>query len=119
MNGADLGVYAHVEAIDNDFLERHFAKKSGALYEGTLSDFTPTYVGTFDSKNGADRSDLARVTTALMASDAELETKLSAVVDLDQPFVIEHRALDERRGLEVTFAETQGATRSASMIVVR
>lgn len=84
VNGTDLGVYAHVEAIDNDFLERHFTKKSGALYEGTLSDFTPTFVGTFDLKNTSDRSDLARVTAALMATDAELETKLSAVIDLDQ-----------------------------------
>lgn len=86
VNGTDLGVYAHVEAIDNDFLERHFTKKSGALYEGTLSDFTPTYVGTFDSKNAADRSDLDRVTAALLATDGELETKLSAVLDLDQFF---------------------------------
>ncbi|MBL8938845.1 MAG: CotH kinase family protein [Archangium sp.] len=84
VNGADLGVYAHVEAIDNDFLERHFTKKSGSLYEGTLSDFTTTFVGTFDLKNTGDRSDLERVTAALRATDAELEVKLAAVIDLNQ-----------------------------------
>ncbi len=84
VNGVDLGVYAHVEAIDIDFLKRHFAKSSGALYEGTLSDFTPTFVGTFDLKNTGDRAQLDAVSRALMASDSELETKLSAVIDLNQ-----------------------------------
>jgi hypothetical protein len=85
VNGVDLGVYANVEGIDKDMLERHFAKKSGNLYEGTLSDFNVTYVNTFDLKDDkTDRSDLHAVLAAMTAPDAELETRLRAVMNLDQ-----------------------------------
>lgn len=85
VNGVDLGVYAHVEGIDKDLLKRHFEKKGGNLYEGTLSDFTTTYVNTFDLKDDkTDRSDLGRVLFAMTASDADLMTQLGAVMNTDQ-----------------------------------
>lgn len=83
VNGTDLGVYAHVEAIDKDLLRRRFDKAGGNLYEGTLSDFNPTFERTFDLKNTVvDRSDLAAVTAALTAPDAELLARLEPLVDV-------------------------------------
>jgi hypothetical protein len=85
VNGVDLGVYVHVEGIDKDFLSRHFAKKSGNLYEGTLSDFNSTLVRTFDLKDAKiDRSDLDAVLAALNGPDADLEARLATVMNVDQ-----------------------------------
>lgn len=85
VNGTDLGVYAHVEAIDKDLLRRRFDRPGGNLYEGTLSDFNPTFERTFDLKSTAvDRSDLATVTAALTAPDAELLARLEPLVDVTQ-----------------------------------
>src|SRR5207247_1819355 len=81
-----------VEAVDKDLLRRHFTNASGNLYEGTLSDFTPPFIGTFDLKTNetlaaaSERSDLAAVAAALTASDAELLSRLQAVIDMDELF---------------------------------
>ena len=85
VNGTDLGVYAHVEAIDKDLLRRRFDKPGGNLYEGTLSDFNATYVRTFDLKgSNVDRADLTALTAALSASDAELLTRVEPLVDVTE-----------------------------------
>jgi spore coat protein H len=89
VNGQELGVYSHVEDIDRDFLRRHFALASGNLYEGTLSDFEPAWLGTFDLKTNEttpDRSDLQAITDALAAPDGELVARLDPLVDLDRFF---------------------------------
>lgn len=85
VNGEDLGVYAHVEGIDKDLLKRHFAKSGGNLYEGTLSDFNPTFSRTFDLKGSAGNgADIAAMVTALSAGDAQLLSSLSPILDVDQ-----------------------------------
>jgi hypothetical protein len=85
VNGVDLGVYANVEGIDKDLLKRHFDKKGGNLFEGTLSDFNVTYINTFDLKDGkTDRTDLNQVLAAMTASDADLLTRLEAVMNVDE-----------------------------------
>ncbi|MFT3711780.1 MAG: CotH kinase family protein [Archangium sp.] len=85
VNGVDLGVYAHVEGIDKDLLKRHFEKKGGNLYEGTLSDFNTTYINTFDLKDDkTDRTDLNQVLAAMTVSDAMLVSRLEAVINLDE-----------------------------------
>ncbi len=85
VNGADLGVYVHVEAIDKDFLKRRFTQASGHLYEGTLSDFSANTVRTFDLKGtDLDRSDVLAVTAALTAAESELVARLEPLVDLTQ-----------------------------------
>jgi hypothetical protein len=89
VNGADLGVYAHVEDVDKDFLRRHFEIPSGNLYEGTLSDFDATWMGTFELKTNElinDRSDLLAVADALTAPDAQLAARLEPLIDLDQVY---------------------------------
>ncbi|HTM21712.1 MAG TPA: CotH kinase family protein [Kofleriaceae bacterium] len=88
VNGAYLGIYVNVEAVDKKFLARHYDDNDGNLYEGALSDFRPGWVTTFDKKTNEtdpDRSDLQALTDALgSAADAELATTLEPLVDLDQ-----------------------------------
>lgn len=85
VNGADLGVYAHVEAIDKDFLRRRGLDADGRLYEGTLSDFNLTFLRTFDLKgNDPSRADLEAVIAALAVPDAEVVARLDAVLDVNQ-----------------------------------
>ncbi len=85
VNTTDLGVYAHVEGLDKDFLKRRFDKAGGNLYEGTLSDFNATFSRTFDLKGGSgDRTDVASLTAALTAPDAELLARLEPLVDVTQ-----------------------------------
>jgi hypothetical protein len=86
VNGKCLGIYSHVEAVGEPFLERHFSSAEGDLYEGQLSDFRPDWVKTFERKNHKDRTDrrdLDAVVQALQADDARLLTHLAPVVDLD------------------------------------
>ena len=85
-NGKDLGLYVHVEEIKPAFLAHHFDSAEGNLYEGTVSDFTPEYRGTFEKKTNEDAndwSDIDAVVTALQdPSDAGLKA-LATAVDLD------------------------------------
>ncbi len=87
VNGEDLGLFVHVEEIKESFLERQFGDATGNLYEGTVSDFTWGYRGTFEKKNNEetnDWSDIEAVTAALEEpSSASLEI-LAELVDLDQ-----------------------------------
>ena len=87
VNGKDLGLYVHVEEMKAPFLSRHFESAEGNLYEGTVSDFTPTYRGTIEKKtntDAADWSDIDAVVAALQdPSDAGLKA-LGEIVDLDR-----------------------------------
>lgn len=87
INGRDLGVYTHVEAVKKKFLARHFADNDGRLYEGTLSDFRDGWLATFEAKTNEsdpDRSDLEALAVALEASDGELEAALAPHVSVDR-----------------------------------
>ncbi len=86
VNGADLGVYSHVESIRDGFLTRNFGDDNGNLYESG-GDFVPGGVGGFQPKSDVvppDCSDLEAVVTALQAPPSELAARLGAVVDLDE-----------------------------------
>ena len=87
VNGKNLGLYVHVEEIKRPFLERHFASAEGNLYEGTISDFTSEYRGTFEKKTNEDADDWSDVGAVLAAlqdpSDAGLKA-LADIVDLDR-----------------------------------
>ena len=87
VNGRNLGLYVHVEEIKAPFLARHFASTEGNLYEGTVSDFTPEYRGTFEKKTNEDEDDWSDVDAVVAAlldpSDAGLAA-LADVVDLDR-----------------------------------
>jgi len=86
VNGRDLGVYVNVEGVDEDMLARHFADAEGNLYEGSLSDFRPGWLGTFapkENQSTVDGRDLAAVADALAAPDDRLLAALEPVVDVD------------------------------------
>jgi hypothetical protein len=89
VNGEDLGAYVHVERPRAAFLRRWFGDDDGALLEGTLSDFAPTWQQTFERERGDER-DAARIveqiTAALDVDDDQLLAQLEAVVDLDAFF---------------------------------
>ncbi len=86
VNGTDLGVYTHVEAIDKKMIKKRFADGTGPLYEGTLSDFRPLWVNTFDPKGkSGDRTDLVPLVNALRdAPDATLSATIDPLVDIDK-----------------------------------
>jgi hypothetical protein len=85
VNGEDLGLYVHVEDVDDEFVERRFGDAAGTLYEGTLSDFRSDWLGTFEVEEGTgDPARLAAVTTASEAPDATRVAEVSALIDLDQ-----------------------------------
>lgn len=86
VNGADLGVYVHIEPITKRFLGRHFADETGNLYEGQLSDFRAGWMDSYEKKTNEsdpDRSDLDAVTNALGSADADLAANLGAVLDVE------------------------------------
>ena len=87
VNGADLGLYVHVEEFKAPFLSDHFGSAEGNLYEGTVSDFTPEFRGTFEKKTNEDADDWSDIDAVVAAlsdpSDAGLAA-LGKIVDLDR-----------------------------------
>ena len=89
VNGQDLGLYVNLEPVKKPFLRRHWGDDSGNLYEGTLSDFTPSLSGTLEPKtneDATDRSDIQALVDALDVDDDQLIDSLGAHMDLDQFF---------------------------------
>ncbi|MSU61251.1 MAG: hypothetical protein EXS31_02460 [Pedosphaera sp.] len=86
INGHDLGVYSHIDRIDDEFLDRHFGSHGGSLYEAAISDFRPGWIETFQKKNenGQNgKAELTAVVEALQSTDAELLERLDKVLDMD------------------------------------
>lgn len=85
VNGVELGVYSHVESVRDQFLTRNFGNDNGNLYESG-GDFAPGQTGGFQIKDSTSCADLDDVANAAAAPDADLPTRLGAVVDLDEMF---------------------------------
>jgi cysteine-rich repeat protein len=90
LNGVDEGIYVVVEAIDDEFLQRHFGKYNdeGNLYEGPCCGDFVDDVGQLEledqEKDGRTTEDLqALADVVLSAPDAELAAKLGERLDLD------------------------------------
>ena len=87
VNGKELGLYVHLEELKKPFLARHFDSAEGNLYEGTISDFTPSHRGTMEKKTNEDEDDWSDVDAVVAAlqdpSEAGLEA-LGELVDLDR-----------------------------------
>ena len=87
VNGKELGLYVNLEELKEPFLARHFDSAEGNLYEGTVSDFTPSHRGTMEKKTNEDEDDWSDVDAVAAAlqdpSEAGLEA-LSEIVDLDR-----------------------------------
>ncbi|MES2569792.1 MAG: CotH kinase family protein, partial [Verrucomicrobiota bacterium] len=83
LNGRDLGLYVVIEAMNKDFLKRHFGSAKGNLYEGYLQDIT----GHLDQDNGEDesRSDLQALNEACAIADPkERWVRLNEILDVDR-----------------------------------
>ncbi len=88
VNGEDLGVYDHTEAIDEALVERVRGAPPLAMYEGALSDFREEWITTFEPETDASTgAEPAAVMDALEADDDTLLDALDAVIDLDAFFV--------------------------------
>jgi spore coat protein H len=84
LNGKEAGVYVVSEGINKDFLDRHFDKSKGNLYEGDGTDITDKLDNDSDN-DSKDQSDLKAVAEA--ARDSNLEQrwkKLQTIVDVDR-----------------------------------
>lgn len=89
VNGVDLGIYSHVEAVAKPMLRRYFDDVDGNLYEGQLSDFnvaTNEYLELQSNEDLGERADVQAVIDALALPDAEVVAALGELVNLDQFF---------------------------------
>ena len=83
LNGRDLGLYVVIEAMNKDFLQRHFGSAKGNLYEGYAQDIN----GHLEQDNGEDdtREDLRSLYEACLIPDStERWEQLNKVLDVDR-----------------------------------
>ena len=86
VNGQNLGVYSHVERIHKPFLKRVFGNDNGSLYEGTLADFRPGWLNSFEHKLGSDqigRQRIQQLIEVLNSKDENIEEAIDQLVDLE------------------------------------
>ncbi|MDI1451602.1 CotH kinase family protein [Polyangium sp. 6x1] len=91
LNGVDKGIYVVVEAIDQDFLRRHFGEAfaDGNLYEGPCCGDFATDIEHMEledeKKDGRTRDDLRALAEIIQETpDAELIAALEQHLDLDR-----------------------------------
>jgi spore coat protein H len=84
LNGRDLGLYVLAEAVNKDFLSKHFTKTKGNLYEGSNVDIADKLEK--DSGDDAkDQKDLKALADAIKEPDpAARLKKVSAHLDVDR-----------------------------------
>lgn len=83
LNGRDLGLYVVIEAMNKDFLKRHFGSGKGNLYEGFLQDVH----GRLDQDHGDDpsKADLQALCDACAVPDPTARwEQLNNVLDVDR-----------------------------------
>lgn len=89
VNGKPLGIYTSVEPVNEFFLQQHFGRSGGNLYEGGRSDFRSNWVQNFVIKNNRkdnDRSDLQRATTALEQTSGSILSTVNTYFDAEEFF---------------------------------
>ena len=85
VNGEDLGVYTHLEAIDRPFLQRAFGSANGVLYESYAGDFTGEGAARIVEKRGGrnqDRSRIGALRDVLAAPGPLSVARVEELVDL-------------------------------------
>jgi len=84
INDQDLGVYSNVQPIKDAFLEAHFGRSDGDLYEGTASDFNEEFLVTFEVKSdGSTLEPLQELADALDLPDDALMERLRELIDVE------------------------------------
>ena len=86
VNGAAYGLYAQVEPVKRQLLERWFADATGPLFEATDVDFAPEFVARYDLETGPDdRTLIAGLADALTITSPDAAiTAASSFVNLPQ-----------------------------------
>lgn len=100
LNGKEVGVYVVSEGINKDFLDRHFDKSKGNLYEGDGTDITDKLDNDADNAS-KDQADVKALAAA--AKEANLDErwkKLQTVVDVGRFLAF--------AGMEVLLDHTNG-----------
>lgn len=108
VNGKSLGVYTHVESVRKPFLKHNFEKKSGNLYEGTLTDFHHSAVESLEAKTNEDDNDRsdAESLAKLLNADGPLNVEeLEKQIDL--PAFLRHWALESLIGFWDGYSSNQ------------
>ena len=84
LNGKEVGVYVVSEGINKDFLDRHFDKSKGNLYEGDGTDITDKLDNDSDNLS-KDQLDIKALAEAAKDSNPDQRwKKLQAVLDVDR-----------------------------------
>lgn len=87
INNEALGIYAHLETMDEQFLNRAFGNANGHLYEGQLADFVADWLPRWDAKTATTNAygtPLLDIANALESSDAGLVDALEPHLNLDR-----------------------------------
>ena len=87
VNGQSLGVYTHLESVDEPFLSARFGRDTGHLYEGVFpTDFFEDRIARFEGKQKGpdDRDDLRQIANILANPGADYVTRLAQHIDLEQ-----------------------------------
>ena len=88
VNGENLGIYSHVEAVRTPFVDRHFGTTAGAVFEGTLTDFFADRLERFDNKGNKKwsqtkgREILRQLCDALETETPETDKQLDELIDV-------------------------------------
>ncbi|HMJ64856.1 MAG TPA: CotH kinase family protein [Candidatus Binatia bacterium] len=83
LNGKDVGLYVVSEGVNKDFLDRHFDKSKGNLYEGDGTDITDKLDK--DSGDGSGQADVKALAEAARESNLEQRwKKLQTLLDVDR-----------------------------------
>ena len=86
INDEPLGVYTHLEAVSDPFLQRAFGNNTGDLYEGQLVDFREEWLPRWAAKTentDAVGTPLLGIANALEMSDDEFLTEVEKHLNLD------------------------------------
>jgi spore coat protein H len=84
LNGKEVGVYVVSEGVNKDFLDRHFDKSKGNLYEGDGTDITDKLDNDSDNLS-KDQADIKALAEAAKDSNPEQRwKKLQTVLDVDR-----------------------------------
>jgi hypothetical protein len=97
LDDRDLGLYVFKEAIDRDFLERHFDDAEGNLYDGGTAVDLDELVERDEGKRGVPGADLKRLVAACRAEDPA-ERQAGIETCLDVPDFLRFMALELMAG---------------------
>jgi spore coat protein H len=90
VNGQDFGTYVNVEPVKKPFLRAHFSDASGDLYEGTLADFHPVWLGGLEKKTNTSEPPSELLTgladALLLEDDSAFLAALPDYLDVDGYF---------------------------------